>query len=61
MSGWVGDIVILASCENHFNRVYENLMQHPILLIKSKDCMCLLTHLSVTPDTHESETRSGQK
>ena len=26
---WMGIIVILASCEYHFIRVYENLVQHP--------------------------------
>ena len=29
MRGWMGCIVILASCEYHFNRVHENLEQHP--------------------------------
>ena len=28
--GWMGTIVILASCEHYFIRVHENLVQHPI-------------------------------
>ena len=27
--GWMGDLVILASCEYYFYRVHENLVQHP--------------------------------
>ena len=29
LTEWMEIIVILASCENPFNRVYENLVQHP--------------------------------
>ena len=28
-TGWMGSIVVLASCEYHFIRVHKNLMQHP--------------------------------
>ena len=39
----MGDIVNLASCEHHFNRVHENVVQYPCKNISITDSDCMNT------------------
>ena len=54
--GWIGGIVILASCEHQFIRVHENLVQHPSTNISISSINFGLTYQSFHPPENKQKS-----